>query len=179
MIAVISGSRNVSLDTIDCLLSSALQEYTSHYRKWDMPSPSVKILCPIDPEKIGKKSMGQEGEEDDSSKEEDNERKRRRNYFGARPRVEQGLMPPSLAHAINVNGRRILLCNFNGVMIQVGLSLSLSLSLTHTHTHTHTHTRFLWKAMIVMVITEMDTALMKMDGRGLVQTLLQVMMILL
>ena len=105
----------------------------------------MKTLCPLDPDKVGKKSSEQEGEGEDSSKEENNERRRRRNHFGgARLRAEQGgLLAPSVAHAVNINGRRVLLCSFNGITFQVSQSLSLSLSLSHTHTHTHTHTLLL------------------------------------
>ena len=126
------------------------QEYIGHFREWGLPSLSVKTLCPIDPDTIEKKPL--KVEEDDDSNKEGDERKRRRNNSGprARPRGEQGLVPPSVAHAVHINGRKVLLCNFNGIIFQVraldlapppppSLSLSLSLSLSHTHTHTHTH----------------------------------------
>ena len=95
-----------------------IQDYISHFREWGEPSPPVKTLCPIDPDKIGKKwSVGG----DDSNKEGDGERKRRRNHSGprGRPRGEQGLLPPSVAHAVHINGRKVLLCNFNGIIFQV------------------------------------------------------------
>ena len=118
------------------------QEYVGHFREWGKPSPPVKTLCPLDPSKVGKKSSEQEGEGEDSSKEESNERKRRRNHFGgARPRGEQNLLAQSMAQAANINGRRVLLCSFNGITFQVSLlpsspppspafSFSLSLSLS-------------------------------------------------
>ena len=112
------------------IFSDVLQEYVGHFKAWDTPCPPVKTLCPLDPEKVGKKSSEQEGE--DSSKEENNERKRRRNHFGgARPRGEQSLLAPSVAHAVNINGRRVLLCSFNGITFQVSISLSLFLLYMH------------------------------------------------
>ena len=117
-----------------------IQDYISFFREWGMPSPPVKTMCPIDPDKIGKKPRERDvkGEDDDSNKEGDNERKSRRNNLEAR-RERSLFAGPSVARAVHVNGRRVLLCNFNGIMFQVeSLSLSLSLSLTHSLTQ-HTH----------------------------------------
>ena len=113
------------------------QEYVGHFKEWGTPCPPVKTLCPIDPEKIGKRSTEQEGEGEDSNKEEDNERKRRRNHFGgARPRGDQSLLAPSVARAVNINGRRVLLCSFNGITFQVcSLFHFLPPSLSFLYTH--------------------------------------------
>lgn len=75
------------------------------FREWSSPPPPIVPLTPIDHSK-----EEQEGAEANSG------RKRRRNDFS---QSEDG--PPPLAHAFSVNGRRILICNFNNTVFQVKL----------------------------------------------------------
>lgn len=66
----------------------------------------MKLLCPLD---HSKGRGGAEGEE-----EEKNGRKRRRDESAR----GNNLQPP-FAHTVSLGGRRVLLCNFNGIMFQV------------------------------------------------------------
>lgn len=66
----------------------------------------MKLLCPLD---HSKGRGGAEGED-----EEKNGRKRRRDESAR----GNNLQPP-FAHTVSLGGRRVLLCNFNGIMFQV------------------------------------------------------------
>ena len=79
----------------------------SFHRDWGPPEPPIKTLCPID------RSKEAEGESEDASG--DNGKKRRRHDGAANNHNNQ----PPMAHAVSVNGRRVLLCNFNGIIFQV------------------------------------------------------------
>ena len=67
----------------------------------------MKTLCPIDHSKEREKAEG-EGE--------NNTKRKRRRDESARGNNHQ----PSFAHTLSLGGRRVLMCNFNGIMFQVG-----------------------------------------------------------
>lgn len=79
-----------------------LKDYVSHYHDWPPTPPPIRTQCPIIRSK-------EEGSGDD-----DNGRKRRRGDSTHNSRA-----PPQMAHAVSINGRRMLLCNFNGIIFQV------------------------------------------------------------
>ena len=126
------------------------QEYISHYREWDTAVQSLKTLCPIDRNKES---------EEDGSKDNNNVHRTRRQSDAAR-----GHDHPPLAQAIMLNGRRVLLCNFNGVTFQVVVDQQLYM---YKHTYTEVKVqecifmcfyfspycvgRFLLKVMTVMM----------------------------
>jgi len=66
----------------------------------------MKLLCPLD------HSKGREGAE--GEEEEKNGRKRRRDESARGNHLQ-----PPFAHTVSLGGRRVLLCNFNGIMFQV------------------------------------------------------------
>lgn len=79
----------------------------AHYREWGPPEPLMKTLCPIDHSKEREKAE-REGE--------NNTKRKRRRDESARGNNHQ----PSFAHTLSLGGRRVLMCNFNGIMFQVG-----------------------------------------------------------
>ncbi len=84
------------------------------YREWLAPPPAIVPLTPIDRSKP-RAAMEEGGEADQG-------RKRRRDLSNS----DDG--PPPIAHTMSINGRRILLCNFNNVVFQVLRSVSASYS---------------------------------------------------
>ena len=66
----------------------------------------MKTLCPIDHSKEREKAEGEE---------ENNTKRKRRRDESARGNNHQ----PTFAHTLSHGGRRVLMCNFNGIMFQV------------------------------------------------------------
>ncbi len=92
----------------------------AHYKKWGPPSPPVKTLCPIDHSKEQKKKNPVSDEEGGEGSDGDVK-------GGARgrgsPRQQNHNMP--YAQPMNIDGRKVLICNFNGIYIQVGNNYAL------------------------------------------------------
>ncbi len=80
------------------------------HRDWPLPPDPITPLTPID------RSKQREEEEEEEGKETDGGRKRRRNDPS---QGDDGRFP--MAQAVSMNGRRVLLCNFNNVVFQVQL----------------------------------------------------------
>lgn len=77
-----------------------LQEYMSYYRDWGPIPDPLKALCPIDHSKK-KEEITEMGSENGACAD-------------LPPNNE-----PSFVEAVDMNGQRILLCNFNGITFQV------------------------------------------------------------
>ena len=106
------------------------QEYVSYYKEWGPSAPPVQVLCPIDHSKDDNSSeegatasatrgggagQGQQGA--------GSERQRSRGAAnnGARGRgggADVGRPYFPHAQSMRVNGRRVLVCNFNGLFFQ-------------------------------------------------------------
>ena len=100
------------------------QDYVAHYREWDTPSPPVKILCPIDHSIDNKEHSGSEDSQSKNEEGQSGAEEQAGHVFNgwrrsrARP---SGVRRPNAPYAqpMNVNGRRMLICNVNGVYFQV------------------------------------------------------------
>ena len=78
----------------------------SHYREWGPPPSPIKTLCPIDHAKKAER---------EAKREENNDR-----HGNAASGNGPSRNAPSFAQSVDLNGRRVLLCNFNGITFQVG-----------------------------------------------------------
>lgn len=106
----------------------------SYFREWGPPSTPVRTLCPIDHSKqnLGedRKPTGAEGGTEAGAglgPGQDNRDSSRRKRGGARGRGAgggsggPGSSRPNLPYAqsMNINGRKMLICNINGMYFQV------------------------------------------------------------
>ena len=93
----------------------------AHYRDWGPSSPPVKILCPID---HSKEKLDQSSSEDGQAKAEaaasgDGDSGSGSNGYRKGGARESGDGRMQYAHPMNINGRRMLICNINGIYFQV------------------------------------------------------------
>ena len=97
-----------------------MQDYTSFYKEWVAPQPLFRTLCPYDPseekeqsaednEALESEAVGGASTQSDSSHREDVSRLQRGMRMRDMPNVR----------TMNINGRRVLMCNLNGNYFQV------------------------------------------------------------
>ena len=89
------------------LLSLVLQDYAGYHKVWGSVSPPVKLLCPIDRSKEGSGSVNDSEAEEGSGAE------------GGGGGGESGPRGGGCAQSMNLKGRRMLLCNIDGIYYQV------------------------------------------------------------
>ena len=87
-----------------------VQDYVSYFKEWGPPRADLKVLCPIDHTKGRPSDM----EDRDSGAAEGGDSPRR-----GRRRRHSGRGKHPSARQLNINGRRMLICNVNGVYFQV------------------------------------------------------------
>ena len=104
------------------MFANYLQDYVSYYKKWGPPRRDPQILCPIDHTNERSSEEDEEDEEDENSDVAEGgaplPRRRHRQQPGRRVGGGNG---PS-ARQVNIDGKRMLICNVNGVYFQVGRS---------------------------------------------------------
>ena len=106
-----------------------------YYKEWNVPQPSIKILCPIDNTRSKKSHTEDDQSEDNEAVDIARAPEARANGEGdGRARVPRRRIQAAGINAqpMNINGRRMLICNVNGVYFQVWLY-------THTHMYMYTH----------------------------------------
>ena len=89
-----------------------------YYREWGPSTPPVKLLCPID---HSSRKNDDSSSEDSHSRGAEGGASRPQNRGGARGRGDAGGGRQNLPHAqsMRINGRRMLVCNINGLFFQV------------------------------------------------------------
>lgn len=99
------------------------QDYVSYYKEWGIPQPAIKTLCPID---HTKGRARQHTEDNQSGGDDAVGGAKAPGANGQRDGVARALRGQRMqnmpyARPMNINGRRMLICNVNGVYFQVCL----------------------------------------------------------